>query len=319
MGRYEDIDYYAVFHNIPQIMGLDLRLFKDAWQGAYYINGERHAYKKDKLKVKRWKQNGKCNIWVHEQGGQSLSICNWLQQYGGAADWKEAIDILRGDLHPKAELLGDIRRSSVETRFVTKEEYEEYRRYELERCPLFTSFCRWFGEQTAREVWNKYGVTADHFGNCVYWYIDADGNICYDKVIQYGYDGRRSKTFGGTRRFTTAKGYTSRPLFGANLIPESGEIWCVEGEKSALSCSCVWPEKTFVASGGKNNLRDLDERFVLLPDVDAVDDWQQKAGKARVYEWYSGHNVGEKDDIADLVLAMVKRGESIESIRRLLP
>lgn len=316
---YPLLDLYAVMQNVPTIMGLDLKYYKDAWQGAYYMNGERHAYKKDKLKVKLWRGSRGCSIFVHEQGNGSMSLQTWLTVYGGAADYKEAYDIMRGNAIPKAELLGDIRRSSSETRYVTKEEYEEYRQYELERCPLFTSFCRWFGEQTARSVWNKYGVTADHFGNCVYWYIDADGNICYDKVIQYGYDGRRSKTFGGTRRFTTSKGYTSRPLYGSQLIPDEGDVYVCEGEKSALACSCVWPDKCFTATGGKGNLRDLDERFVLLPDFDAVDEWQQKAGKARVFEWWNGHNVGEKDDIADLVLAMVKRGFNVEEIRKILP
>lgn len=312
------IDMRAVMQRIPEILGMELVLKNDVWEGRYYLNGERHAYKKDKLKVKFWSSNGRTYIVLYEQGGMSMSLERWLQTYGGCPDWRTARDVMRGCRPCSLEIV-ESSRYYKETRYVSSEEYDEYRQYELERCPLYTSFCRWFGEHTARSVWNKYGVTADHFGNCVYWYIDADGNICYDKVIQYGYDGRRSKTFGGTRRFTTAKGYTSRPLFGANLIQESGEIWCVEGEKSALVCSCVWPEKTFVASGGKNNLRDLDERFVLLPDIDAVEDWQQKAGNARLHEWWIGHNVGEKDDIADLVLDMVKRGESIESIRRLLP
>lgn len=315
-GRY-DTEY--VMAHIPELLGMDLVYKKDAWQGAYYINGERHAYKKDKLKVKVWNSNGVPCIFIHEQGGQSLSLQSWLVNYGGAVDYKHAMAIIMRNerFAYGAERYRVVER--VKTSYVSREEYEEYRQYELERCGLFTSMCRLFGEQTVRSVWERYGVTANNFGDAVFWYFDTEGRIAYDKVVRYDAFGKRNHAFGGSRRFKTADGYTARPLYGANLIPDEGDVFVTEGEKSALICSCVWQDKVFTSTGGKNNLRDLDERFVLLPDVDAVYDWQQKAGKARLHEWWIGHNVGEKDDIADLVLAMVKRGEGIESIRRLLP
>ena len=62
------------------------------WEGGYYMNGDRHRFRKDKLKVAKWNND----IWVHEEGGESQSITTWLQNYGGAADFWAAIDILKG-------------------------------------------------------------------------------------------------------------------------------------------------------------------------------------------------------------------------------
>lgn len=316
---YPTINLEAVMHNIPTIMGLDLKYYNDAWQGAYYINGERHAYKKDKLKVKLWRGERGCAVWCFEQGGAAMSLQSWLCTYGGAADYKEAYEIMRGNAIPKPELFSDVRKSSTETRYVSREEYEGYKQNELERCNLFTAMCRWFGEERVRKAWERYGVTVDGRGNCVYWYFDTDGRICYDKVIAYNMDGKRNKAFGGTRRFTTAMGHNARPLYGSNLIPNEGNIFVTEGEKTVLILSCIFPDKTFVACGGKNNLRDLDERYILLPDTDAIQEWQNKAGRARVYEWWNGHNVGEKWDIADLLISKVYEGWSMEQMRKLLP
>ena len=72
------IDYNRVFARIPEIMNLDLIFRRNAWEGKYYITGEPHAYKRDKLKVKLRR-----GIWVHEQGGESMTLVSWLVEYGG--------------------------------------------------------------------------------------------------------------------------------------------------------------------------------------------------------------------------------------------
>lgn len=297
----ELIDMYAVMQHVPDIMGLELKWFKDAWQGQYYITGERHAYKKDKLKVKFWRNDRGCSIFVHEQGGVSMSLQNWLQQYGGAADWREAMDIMRGNSRPKADLLSYIRTNRTgDVQYVPEDEHQAYETYELERCPLFDWMCRLFGEQRVRDVWKRYKVTTDNRGLCVYWYVDTDGRICYDKRVKYGFDGKRDHTFGGTRTYTTAKGYTARPLFGAHLMHEAGTFCVVESEKTALLCSLYYPNRIFVATGGKNNLRDVDDRAVLFPDIDAIEEWR---AKGRVCEWWTGWDACEAhSDIGDMII-----------------
>lgn len=303
---YPLLDLYAVMQNVPTIMGLDLKYYKDAWQGAYYMNGERHAYKKDKLKVKLWRGSKGCSIFVFEQGGQSVSLATWLTMYGGAADYKEAYDIMRGNAIPKAELLGDIRRSSVETRYVTKEQYEEYRQYELERCPLYSYMCRLFGEQKVREAFDRYNVTTDFHGNAVFWVVDVDGNICHDKRIKYKYDGKRDKNFGAMRKYKVGDGYNSHAYFGSHLIQDGETINVTESEKSCLY-GYLYYGGIWLSCGGKNNLRDVEENMVLYPDLDAVDYWSQKG---TIAEWWcddDAKELGDNADVGDLIVEKRKK------------
>ena len=103
--RRHELDIYAIKQRIPEIMGMNLVWKNNAWQGGYYINGERHPYRKDKLKVRVWNSKQGNVLFVHEEGGESMSIQTWLQRYGGASCYREAMEILEGNCTPKRELL----------------------------------------------------------------------------------------------------------------------------------------------------------------------------------------------------------------------
>lgn len=303
---------YGVMQNVPKITGLDLTWRKDSWEGKYYLNGEPHPYKKDKLKVKFWENGKGCSIWLHEQGGESMSIQNWLQRYGGAADWKEAMDMMRGKSNVSKELLDVVRSEErkKECMYISNGKYEACSMYELERCPLFLWMCRLFGEQKVREVWKRYHVTTDGRGLAVFWYTDSEGRICYDKRMRYRHDGHRDKTFGGTRTYKTDMGYTARPMFGAHLIKDGMEINVLESEKSVLVAACRYPDKLFVGTGGKNNIRSVEDNMVLYPDMDAIAEWSAKG--ARICEWWMDDDeVGEHDDFADKILRDVIKEKRI--------
>ena len=45
----ELIDWYRVFDRVPEIMGLELVRNGKSWTGRYYINGDVHPYRADKL------------------------------------------------------------------------------------------------------------------------------------------------------------------------------------------------------------------------------------------------------------------------------
>lgn len=306
MGKL--IDMYGVMQNVPKITGLDLEWKKDSWEGKYYLNGEPHPYKKDKLKVKFWEHGKGCSIWLHEQGGESMSLQNWLQRYGGAADWKEAMDMMRCKSNVNKELLDVIRSEErkKECMYISKGKYEACSMYELERCPLFLWMCRLFGERKVREVWKRYHVTTDGRGLAVFWYTDSEGRICYDKRMRYRHDGHRDKTFGGTRTYKTDMGYTARPMFGEHMIKDGMEINVLESEKSVLVAACRYPDKLFVGTGGKNNIRSVDGNMVLYPDMDAISEWSAKG--ARICEWWMDDcEVGEHDDFADSIVRGMRR------------
>ena len=288
-----DIDWIRVYQRVPEITGLDLTLRGKAWEGRYYINTEPHPYKADKLKIKLY--NG-C-VWLHEQGGASMSLVTWLTLYGGAADYKHAYQIIRGKDKPllqKPEFVA----KKEQVNYVSPDVLQGAKAYDLNKCPLFRWMCRIFPEDHVREVWDRYNVSTDNYGNAVFWYTDADGKICYDKRIKYLESGKRDKTYGGSRKFKTADGYTARPYFGAHLVEKGLPVNIVESEKSCLIC-CLYYGGVWLATGGKSNLKDVPDECVLWPDIDAISEWQ---GKGNVMEWWSGEAVDEHDDIADLIV-----------------
>lgn len=302
----EIIDMYAVMQHVPELTGMDLVWRNNSWEGRYYLNGERHAYKRDKLRIKFWVNDKSCGIWLHEQGGESMSLQNWLQRYGGASDWKEAMDMMRGNSTPKVELLNYVRSSEIERKYVSREEFSKYREYDLRSCPLFVWMCVMYGENAVREIWHTYNVTTDYYGNAVFWYVDIYGNICHDKRISYHSDGHRNKKYGAMRKYKVGDGFTARTLFGAHLIPESGDYYVTESEKSCLLLA-LETGKTVVSTGGKGNIRDVDDRMILLPDRDAWDEWFNKG--ARCLDWFSGwENCGEHSDIGDMIVEYRNKG-----------
>jgi hypothetical protein len=297
-------------------MGLDLTFHNNAWEGRYYLNGDIHAYKRDKLKVKVWQHDGYASIMVYEQGGDCMSLQNWLVTYGGASDYKHAENIMEGNSASISFKRLYINRNTVAIQYVTEDEYREFNDIPRHRCNLYNFMCRYFGENKVSEVWDRYKVTTDKYGNVVWWYLNADGKICYDKVMRYGQDGHRDKSFGGSRRFKTDMGYRERPLFGAHLLSDSDEkIYVVESEKSALITACI-TDRLVVATGGKTNLKDTDSRFILLPDIDAVDEW---ANKGKIFEWWrnwGSSSVTSHADVADMILFLRKHGMQNDEVEK---
>jgi hypothetical protein len=142
-------------------------------------------------------------------------------------------------------------------------------------------------------------------GDAVFWYFDANGRVCKDKIVRYGLDGHRDKSFGGYSRFRTRDGYTERPYFGSNLVGEGDavKVVVVESEKSALllALETGW---TVLATGGKNALKKVDADVELYPDMDAIEEWKKKG---KVAEWWKDWDeVGEKSDIGDLIVERMK-------------
>ena len=78
----------------------------------------------------------------------------------------------------------------------------------------------------------------------------------------------------------------SQCLFGEHLLhsdPIDNVAAIVESEKSALLGSLVYPQYTWLATGGKCNLTPhktnalVNRTVVLFPDVDAYDEWKERA------------------------------------------
>ena len=287
-------DPAVALQNAPKLMGMELVRHGQGLQGGYYLNGDRHSYRKDKLKV--FISRG--SVWVSEEGGRCVSLPQWLIEFGGAADYKEAMKMINGQ--PQVlEWHREFREKKQELRYVDADVFRGAKAWPLEKCSLFRWMFGMFPEDRVREVWDKYNVTTDSHGNCVFWYVDQDGRILYDKRILYKEDGHRDKDFFPGRQFRVADGYTGRCYFGACVPDDGKKAFIGESEKSALLASLYYGGRRFLATGGKGNLREIEPNMMLVPDMDARMEWEEKG---EVWPWWEkwGIPVSEIPDHADI-------------------
>lgn len=274
-------DPVAVMQNVPKLLGMEMTWHGGGWQGGYYLNGDRHAFRRDKLKV----FIGRGSIWISEEGGRCISLPQWLIEFGGVADFKEALKIIKGQ--PQSiEWSREFReRINPRLEYVSKDVLEAAKQFDLQNCPLFRWFCSLFPEDRVKEAFDRYNVTTDGQGLAVFWAVNQDGLILHDKRMKYLPTGRRDKSFGGTRQYRTADGYSGRCFFGSHLIPAcgNGDILTVESEKSAIGLY-LWTGKTVIATAGKNNLRERDPRLLCFPDKDGFEDWEATGN--RCVRWF---------------------------------
>ena len=293
-----EYDPVAALRNAGKLLGMELREKGNQLEGGYYINGQPHPLRRDKLKVFIWKGS----VWVQEEGGQCLSLPNWLQQFGGAADFKEALRMIKGESQAM-HWNGEYRKVEAgEVRYIGNDVLEAAKRYDLRKCNLFKWMCGLFSEDRVREAWNKYNVTTDAQSNAVFWYVDQKNRILYDKRILYNPDGHRDKSYFPPRRYRVADGYSAKCYFGACLAGDGKRAFICESEKSAILGYLYWGRK-FVATGGKGNLREVDSDMLLVPDMDARIDWEEKG---EVWRWWEKWGIPTEEipdhgDIGDMI------------------
>lgn len=291
-------DPVAALSNAETLLGMELRQNGKGLQGPYYLNGDKHAYRNDKLKV--FVSRG--SVWVSEEGDRCISLPQWLIEFGGAHDFKEAIRMINGQPQ-EVEWHREFREQQQKGLYVNPDVLRGAKSYDLQKCSLFRWMCRMFPEDKVRETWDKYNVTTDSHGNCVFWYTDQSGKVLFDKRILYMEDGHRDKNFFPARQYRVRDGYTHHCYFGANTVPETGRIFVCESEKTALLVHLMYG-KTCVATGGKGNLGDVDGRMMLLPDMDAREEWAEKGD---VWPWWEKYGlpieqIPEKSDIGDMIV-----------------
>lgn len=292
-----DYDPLQAMNNCCKLMGMELTPHGRELIGGYYMNGEPHPYRKDKLKV--YCKGG--SVWVMEEGDRCISLPQWLIEFGGAADYRAAVKMIKGEsqaLHWNGEFR---KRLNPEVRYVSPDILEGAKQYDLRGCNLFNWMCSMFPEERVREAWRMYNVTTDSHGNVVYWFVDQNGKILYDKRILYKADGHRDKSFFPGRQFRVADGYTGRCYFGANLEGDGRKSFIVESEKSAI-LGYLYYGRSFLATGGKGNLREIGPDMLLCPDMDARMEWEEKGP---VWEWWqkwpAGEVVPDHADIGDMI------------------
>ena len=175
-------------------------------------------------------------------------------------------------------------------------------------------------EETAAALGVGYDAARGRVG---FWYQDNAGNIGEYKAIKYKADGHRDKE---------TQIYCRRPaaqFFGQHLNKPGATVAIVEGEKTALYCSIVWPGFLWLACGGKQFLRGLQDAEILrgrdvliFPDADAAQEW---APIVEAHGWRLGSvpcwRPGGKEDIADAlenVLQQQQQRPEFRAFRQML-
>ena len=296
-------DIREVFERIPQITRLPNLVRKgNRYLGRCYIDGTPH-HREGKLDIAiKYTDNG-YRILILENGGDCLTLEQWLINYGGASSFKEAMDIMfnRGWSRNTIELTyRDIK--PIPTKYISQKEFEkEVSEGKQGYCNLVRFLILKFGKDAVIGILNKYMVTTDQYWNTVFWYIDSKGRICKDKHVRYLSNGKRKKDtkYPFWSKFKAKDGYNSRVVYGDHLIEEGKDICVVESEKTALLCALSYPDKIWVALGGKNNTSLIQKGWLLYPDYDAREDWL-KLGN--VVEWWENEDVEGNMDIGDLIV-----------------
>lgn len=226
---------------------------------------------------------------------------------------------------------------------------------------LFAFIAAEFSEEAARQVFAKYFVGGSKYRDshgyraAVFPYISADGKVVDCKIfhidaksgsrqdgeILYTWTDKEGVEHEPKFAWAIAKANYDRrrrglPLmnraawcnFGDHLLTAAtAEVCIVESEKTALIASLVYPERTWIAVGSKQNLTAerckpyAGKHIILFPDRDAYKDKPKSDGKGMERGWRTiakelaaaGYNVsidtttetyqGERrDDIADIFL-----------------
>lgn len=296
----QEIDWSSVFQNLANITGLPLRFERGKWYGACYLNGEAHC---------RWNKTVayvvKDGIRILEQGGENLSLLKWLLQYGGCHTWAEAFERIRSGSSWALPV-----RNEVNTWVEPPLKYVPNGEVGIcqGECALKKFLSVRFGVERVSEVWDRYRVGSKVLRSgeiaTVFWYIDKEGRCCHDKVMLYGENGRRSKEYGGGRRFKVGDGYRGRSYFGSHLLGgHNGRIAVVESEKSALIMSLAHPDTLWLATGGASMLREVGRDWKLWRDFDSAGlRWQDMYPNQSVKWWEVYSDVEKGMDIADIIL-----------------
>ncbi len=187
---------------------------------------------------------------------------------------------------------------------------------------LFRFMAKEFGNDEANRVFNAYHVgTSRHWKNSdglatTFPQINDKGRLCQLKVMAYNpTTGKRMKKqdqaelwsdkaqkyildsrpmdkiwFAGKTLLKNYEANLQQTFFGCHLIKASSRVGIVESEKSALICSVLMPEITWVATGGCNGCKWTEsavfqpligKRVVLYPDSGMFAKWEEKAATLR--------------------------------------
>lgn len=231
-----------------------------------------------------------------------------------------------------------------------------------DRNNLFRFMSQEFGRDETNRVFDAYQVgTSRHWKNndglaTTFPQIDGKGRLCQLKVMAYNpATGKRMKKqdraelwsdkaqkyvfdsrpmdkiwFAGKTLLKNFEANLQQTFFGCHLVKTSSRIGIVESEKSALICSILMPEITWIATGGCNGCKWTEsavfqpligKRVVLYPDSGMFAKWEEKSailrhGGVDVTVSLACEGLPDNTDIADVLLRerCAKKGMTVGEV-----
>ncbi len=186
------------------------------------------------------------------------------------------------------------------------------------------AFLRWltryFSLSDVAQAVERYRIGDAKGDRVIYWQIDQEDRIRTGKIMLYDSEtGHRVKnvknSFDWVHRHVKNPYQLSQCLYGLHLVDGEKPVAVVESEKTAIIASLSIPEYTWVATGGKQNFRQLEDLkaydVTLYPDLKAYDDWQKYAKTygykvSEILEQIAPEEDREKGlDIADFIIKQI--------------
>ena len=239
-------------------------------------------------------KNGR--IRIIEQGEQSITLWDWLLEYGGCSSNAEVRErlVTQNNGIVTQKYVPEIKLSHhIQDRIVAQS-------MGLYTDTLFSWLCTIFPVTSVQDAYRLFNVGS--FGTkTVFWYKNFVGQYCFDKIMTYKSDGHRDKSAKPGRVFQVKDGYTDRCFFGEHLLTDwRNENFVVESEKTALILY-LYSGRKVIATGGSSCLAAIGKGSILLPDYDKAGETWNEWGK--VSEWWKRfRNVQEGWDIGDAIV-----------------
>ena len=181
------------------------------------------------------------------------------------------------------------------------------------------------GEEQAHAAAGRYQLGTEKNGGCIFWQIDRQGRIRTGKIRNY--DTAKGKGLNvdwihSRLAKKTGEAFNMQQVyFGSHLLGleanKGKTVAIVEGEKTAVLMSAIWPDYVWVSTGSCANFGiDCKVNFshlkgfnaIVFPDTGKYKQWQEKADRAR----YLGFNISVDDFIERQASTLGKNADLVD-------
>ena len=150
-----------------------------------------------------------------------------------------------------------------------------------------------FDAEIIERLITTYRIGAARDGSVIFWQIDAQKVVHTGKIMQYNPEtGHRRKDLGKPVDWVHSRLKKDNVLpsdwelvqclFGEHLLPDTPKatVCLVESEKTAVICSALLPDSIWLATGGKQNLKEgvcrclKGRKVIVFPDLGAYGKWK---------------------------------------------